>query len=776
MPTPAAGPMFGGSRFEQFVVNDETGEQYTVLFLPDRNNEVLQREGQPAYYYYVPEAVRLARKGETGDYKFHHTHFVGTFDESTHVGLGKGEVVGGLLAFTVTSRYPTSVMRQAEQMLIQKCRGELQGNKFWGLRGNLAPRIAVCPMSSNKLFVSNISPDIAAAAVDTPSTPANGGPPSDRSSLVVRQLELPRTVPHGRDFRPPSNLDAWSWQMQGQGNGSITGGENAFSALIGALPSEIIWAGFHGAYSPIVVSQQLELSVVNDLAYLKLEGNWDRVFEHFSAHAQGRYYWASADIKAEFNNLRLSGGITVDLVIDGTAPGSMDLEKEIQKRIDTISDRFMQIAMQVIFQPAPTVEAAQAPSGGVSSLFPFGASFALKYRRDTTRVRLFYEERRSQRYKQPHTISSSMEGFFNEIKRDPENERKYFTRLVLGDLSRKVTRMVRPVANWQGDPIAYVSAQVGYPGPTGSLQWAGEMFTEDRTWTPTLAERRKSEVTNPPPEWEPDKTYVKRRVHFKEPPREADSPYVHMFVEKPEVEIDPQPNGTLTNDIDLPIRVQEVGALSVGPIELGISLENSSQIVEIEFLALGKTHEGKDRATTRFQWKYENQNEPRFWKVFTGQKDYVPLWRYRVHCTIKGSFTSKGMAWSGSWVDGSGNGSFVAQVPMPDDEGVTKRDLTVREMLTEGIVRAIDTAPEEISAPVPPDGSVSPLPPEPPAIEGMAPPPAEPITGDVDRMVEGYNLDPVMPTYGFYRVGSNDHITASETNERLELIAGWAEE
>lgn len=764
MPTPAAGPMFGGSRFEQFVVNDATGEQYTILFLPDRNNEILQREGQPAYYYYVPEKVRLARKGDTGDYKFHHTHFVGTFDESTHVGLGKGEVVGGLLAFTVTSRYPTSVLRQAEQMLIRKCRGELQGNKFWGLRSTLAPRIAVCPMSSNKLFVSNISPDMAAAA-------NNGAPPSDRSSLALRQIELPRTVPHGRDFRAPSSLDAWAWQMQGQGNGSITGGENAFSALIGALPSEIIWAGFHGAYSPIVVSQQLELSVVNDLAYLKIEGNWDRIFEHFSAHAQGRYFWASADIKAEFNNLLISGGITVDLVIDGTAPGSVDLEKEIQKRIDTVYDRFMQLATQVIFQPAPSVEAAQAPSGGVSSLFPFGASFALKYRRDTTRLRLFYEERRSQRYKQPHTISSSMEGFFNEIKRNPENERKYFTRLVLGDLSRKVTRMVKPIANWQGDPIAYVSAQIGYPDSTGSLRWAGEMFTEDRTWTPTLVERRKSEVTNPPPGWEPDKTFVQRKIHFKEPPREADSPYTRVFVEKPDVEIDPKPNGTLTNEIDLPIRVQDVGLLSVGPIELGITLENSSQIVEVEFQALGKTHEGKDRAPTRLQWKYENQSEPRFWKIFTGQKDYVPLWQYRVHCTVKGSFTSKGMAWSGRWMEANGNGSFIIQVPMPDDEGVTKRNLTVREMLSDGIVRAIDTAIEDQPTPVPPEPTPAPIPSEPPGEVTPPPPPERQMAADLDQRIDGYNLEPVVLPQGS---GSNGH--AEEKRDRLELIAGWAEE
>ena len=38
----AVGPAFTGG-FESFVVNDETNEQYTILYLPDRNNEELQR-------------------------------------------------------------------------------------------------------------------------------------------------------------------------------------------------------------------------------------------------------------------------------------------------------------------------------------------------------------------------------------------------------------------------------------------------------------------------------------------------------------------------------------------------------------------------------------------------------------------------------------------------------------------------------------------------------------------------------------------------------------
>ena len=43
----AVGPVFTGG-FEEFVVN-ESGEQYTILYPPDRNNDQLQREGKARF-------------------------------------------------------------------------------------------------------------------------------------------------------------------------------------------------------------------------------------------------------------------------------------------------------------------------------------------------------------------------------------------------------------------------------------------------------------------------------------------------------------------------------------------------------------------------------------------------------------------------------------------------------------------------------------------------------------------------------------------------------
>ncbi|WP_218975625.1 hypothetical protein, partial [Salmonella enterica] len=151
-------------------------------------------------------------------------------------------------------------------------------------------------------------------------------------------------------------------------------------------------------------------------------------------------------------------------------PEGAEAEKAIEKRIEMITQQFMTQASKVIFDPPqPSVAPAQAPSGGgiFSSLFGYGGGLALKARRDQQSVNLFFEETRHFRYNQPNTISSTFEGFYNEIKKDPAAEKKYFTRLILGDLSKKITRIVKPVVNWPspekswvGEPVSFLSAQV----------------------------------------------------------------------------------------------------------------------------------------------------------------------------------------------------------------------------------------------------------------------------------------------------------------------------
>jgi hypothetical protein len=692
----AAGPMWPGG-FET-IVQSASGQRYEVLYLPDLRNDELQAAGKAPVYYWLPNAIRIA--GEPGARKFRLTHFEGVRSEETTVGVtGTNEVAGGVLAVTVTAAPPLDVLQASHNQLTERLRADPR--KYWGYRVPVPPQFAPVPISDSRTSMSNLSPrlDGTVPSDQTPPAPAGGGAPggpgapgAPRSAPVAtrrpRLVRSPRTVPEGRDVTP-SGLDAWYMRIEGQGPGSLNpAGENAYVALCGALPTAILWAGFHGTYSPVVVSQALTLKVWSETLTITINGNWDRIFSHFSAAAQGRAWWFNADIKAEFNNLRISGGIDVTVAIDGTVPGADKMKEEVDKRIDLIVNKFTEEAKARIFDPAPPeVKPAEAQGGGVASLFsPYSAGFALKYRRDETKLDLHYNETRLERFNLPTTISSSLEGFYEEIKAEPGAEQRYFTTLFLEDWDRKITHNVKPVVNWPdparkwvGDPVAFLAVQVGYPSAAGDIQWTPHVFQstdtgQATTWQPAFAKKGVDDVTNAPAGWTPDISYIRRTVHFTEPPSETDNPFVRCFVEKNEVVLDPGANGVATNELNIEVRADSAGKLDIGPIQLGAILDGPTQIVEVEFQAEGKTDDGTARPVVRFQFNAADQDKERYWTIFTGQPDFLPRYSYRVHVIVKGSIFTQGMEWWGAWRPTSGNGPLMVVVPTAD-EAVERRRL-----------------------------------------------------------------------------------------------------
>ncbi len=730
MATNPMGPTFDGG--EEIVGVNSDGQRYEILFLPDVKNDDLQREGKPPFFYWVPRAVRIARRGEggrgglDGDYKFRLMHFVGVQSGATHVGVsGVRETAGGVISLTTTTAPPLAALESAKQALIKRLQGD--SRRFWSLRSNVTPAFAPTPVSASRVSMTNLSPTAdGSVPIETPTLPQpgnatippagaaggpgapGGAPPGPRGlpaprmdngmihrargdmvTAVPLSARLDDQMRYERDIGG-SALDPWYWGLQGNGPGPLDpAAEHAFSGLLGTLPTAILWQGFRGAYSPISVVQSFLIPVWSTNIELTIRGDWERVFTHFSAAAKGRAWWFSADIKAEFNNLRISGGITVDLLIDGTAPGADKMQEEINKRIDMVTEQFTNMAKQVIFQPAPQVEPAQASDGGglFGGLFGFGGGLALKYRRDETMVNLYYKERRQFRYNRLHVISSTLEGFFDDLKRDPDAERKYFDTLYLDDWDRKVVRIVKPVVNWPdpsqkwiGDPVAFLSCQVGYPDTRGTVQWAANVFqstdTGDTTkWMPAFAKKNAADVANPPSGWTPDKAYVKRKVHLTEPPSALENPYNRVFVERNVIDLDEGENGSLNNDNTIEVRADSVGVLEVGPLSLNVALADNTQVVEVEFQASGKTLDGAERPVVRFSFKAEDQDLPRRWKIFTGDPSFLVQYQYRVRVVVKGSIFSKGMEWVGPWNQGLGNGPLMVSVPTPDDPGVTRRAL-----------------------------------------------------------------------------------------------------
>jgi hypothetical protein len=700
-----------------FAAGDEiiTRDGYIITYLPDLHNDELQRAGKPPVYYWLPNAVRLARKnGDQGDYKFRMLHFVGIRGEDSHVGVeGKQEVSGGLIGFSTTCAPPAAVLQQMHDELLNRCRGT--SDKYWGWRTQVAPMIRSAPIVSNTTSITNLLPNAdgtvpavggggGGAAPDPGAAgggngggnggaaPAGGGPPRMiRNGMRPRIIpavapplyRLPPTVRQERGNRG-SNLDPWYVNLQGQGAGSVSPlAENAYSGLMGSLPAAIFWGAFHGGSSAVTIWQHMMIKVWSPVCRIYIKGEWDKIQDHFSAAAHGGGLFWSADLQVEFNNLVMSGGIEAKVEVDSTLPNADKLEEAMNKQKELVFQKFMEAAQKTIFDPAPYHEEAAQASGG---FLGFGGGGAMKLRRDRTHLKLEYEEKKELAYLQPFPIAGEMEGMAEHIAADPAAEKRYFTTLYLGDWERKVRRVIKPVVNWPdaaqkwvGQPVAFVSAQVGYPNTEGAIQWDGHLFQSNGgpndVWETATEMKAAADVTNPPPGWKPDLTFIKRQVHFNEPPNETENPFVRISVEKNTVDLDPGENGSLLSDINNEVRVDNVGMLNVGPLYLNADLENAKQIIEVEFKARGQTAEGKDRPPVRFSWKFDDQAEPRYWMIFTGQPDFIPKFDYQVRVVVKGSIFTKGMEWVGPWVESGTNGPLMISVPTADDPGVQMRSL-----------------------------------------------------------------------------------------------------
>lgn len=671
MTTNALGPTMAGGL--QPIVEDG----YELLYLPDINNDALQREGKAPVFYWLPNYVHIARKGgtEDGDFMFNLIRFAGVQSADTTVGMTEGtrEVAGGVLTFTATSAPPDRVLQVSQDKITQQWTAN--PDFFWGIRGNLKPVFRPAIITSNITTISNVSP---IANRGTPSFLRGTKDGKSRSGFVVRSSAPPPTLPSVvRDGPvPESNLDPWYWQMQGQGAGSIdASGQNAYSALVGAYPTAILWQAFHGTASPVVVIQNLKLKVWSPVVELRIHGSWDKIFDHFSASLKAHYLWASADINVEINNMRTNGTLEVDVKVDQTMPGADKIAEQIDKRTDLILGKFMEAAQKMIFEvPQPNVQAAQASSGGG----PWGVGLALKYRHDETHLTLDYHETKQFAYLQDHTISSSMEGMYDEMKKDPTSEKKYFLSVYLDDWPRKIGRVVKPVVNWDSQPVAFLSAQIGYPNTRGELQWAGTTFQktdgDSATWKLGITQKEATDVSTPPAGWTPDKTYIKRKVHMLEPSDGFASPFVITQIDQNTIDLDPEPNGTAMNDTALEVRADSAGRLAVGPISISAMLDDARQTVEVTMEPTDASGASLGREPVRFRWQFSDQDQPRFWAIYTGDPALRPFWRYQVHVVVKGSLFAKGQAWLGPWVTAGGNGAVTLEVPAPDGQGVTPKE------------------------------------------------------------------------------------------------------
>ena len=284
-----------------------------------------------------------------------------------------------------------------------------------------------------------------------------------------RSIPMPRTVPP--TYRG-SNLDMWAFNLQGQGAGNINPiGVNAYSALVGSIPAALIWQTFHEGTSAFSVWQNVRMRVWSPAVHIHMEGDWDRVQDHFSAAAHGGGWFWSADVQAEFNNLRESGGITTTIEVDQSLPGADKLAEQIDKRTDLVFQKFMELAQKTIFDPAPFKEDPAQASGGFLDWAAASPSRFAGTRRTCT-----CSTTRPARWPTCRTMwyRVSSTGSYDVLKNDPAQEKKYFTTIYLDDWDRKVTRTIKPIVNWPIRPRSGSASLLRFCRPRSATRTSTE--------------------------------------------------------------------------------------------------------------------------------------------------------------------------------------------------------------------------------------------------------------------------------------------------------------
>jgi hypothetical protein len=627
------GPYYGPNKL-LIVQDDEDGNTYQLNIFPDLFNEELRKAGKPLAFYYLPDSPRMARY-ENGDYMFHFTKFAGVLTADDNIAVaspGQVEVAGGVVAFTSTLKIPDNVIENA----LDQLRHEITNNPRYNtdkrfMTGDADGQIdlGVVPIVDNVVSISNLSPE---------------------------NLSDPST-------QKPDN--PWLWKMQGEGKATINPvGNNAYTAMVGQYPAQLLEAGFHGASSPIFVHNALKHKFYTGAFKASIHGDWRAIFNHLSTDLRAAYFFAKADVQVAFNNAVKDGTINKSITIDNEVL-TPEQEKNYEAQVDKTFDKFLDIAQKTILDPVPpTIANAQAPDPGT-----VGVSFALKFQHDESRLTLDFEEEINETYIKDNVISAHLMGFYEKLQSNKDEEKKYFDVVHLEEGFRKIHVIASARAYWPdangngGDPIDQLVLEVGYPDSTGAIVYKNSGLYLDNIgaakstsltpaiWTKETAHRILifdfERQTNLPPEKQ-NLIYVKRQVRFQE---------------KPSVEI---PDRTLrfddeqTTEHSIEVKADALGKLSVGPMQLDTKLDDRVKVL-VTFRKAKRNPE-----TLRFT--ADNINQPQFFEAWTKDPVDAVNWSYQVTMIYESKAPGvPAITYSGQEIAMAGSAPLIVQVPLPPD-------------------------------------------------------------------------------------------------------------
>jgi hypothetical protein len=629
----AVGPAWVG-QVVAIEVEDDGGNQYNVQWLPDRNNDLLHEAGKPMHFYYLPDKPRLDRD-EDGHFVFHLQEFSGVMDPTKNIGEpGFSEEAGGAMTFTATLGMPKDVLDRA----------------FKALQDQL-------PTMSNVPFFFRRRND---------PPPLLGGPVA---------LHANKTVLHSLAFAGAdagAGLQPWTFEIQGAGAGTLNVlGSNAFTAMLGSRPVQMLKASAESGASQVTLENHISYEIWTLVTRIDIEGEWESVYNHFSGNIKGGWWFTAGEFERQVDNLVQDGVVTVRVDF-GAGMVDAAQQQNYEKAADAIASQLMTqiLAKLDVAQKRATEEPIEATVREDKWYDPtkiwgsprFGAAF--KSRKDTFKGSFRFSKEINKQILKSDTLSSQMEGLFDELGADESARGRYFSQVFFEEGFKKIHVVATGNANWggegddQGDPIHRMKLQIGYPDSQGNMIWksAGRFKNNDAepdfsadadliSWTKDTR----------------DRMYV---VDFTRHDAGDDADQIHLkrtisFAESPDVATNEITEEEVTNAHAVEVRGETAGKLSVGPIRLDMPIGPEDKQVSV-LVRVSTSRFGE----TVYEFNSENVDEPRFYDVWYAAPDDVEPYTVKSEVVIKGRrFGQKALRWESEAVQLEGSGPLMVELP-----------------------------------------------------------------------------------------------------------------
>ncbi|MFH8985810.1 hypothetical protein [Streptomyces varsoviensis] len=590
---------------------------HRIVFYPDVTNAA--RAGhQPPTFYWLPERLYLGR--DQGTYDF-------SFTRWARKAAADGSDVAGEVRFSLMNGLPPDAVDKAISQLYENS-GSDSSNPYW-----------------QQLYWSR--EDYRPLTFQYTHTTL--------SNIVARAEPVHRRL---------AGSDVWYCEKQGATTGPLSVlDRRSYTTLMGQGHTVHFRAAIWDRHEPVTVNRTIGIQFAAPVQTFTLDGSWSAIRAALGRHTRDAAgHLTLAGIREAVAQLRAAGELAVDCTLDATTPSDPAFLDRLLNHSGCVAARFLDAARTAVLnapENRPTALANDCdgppnPWGSPWRLVPENPSGSMADRIGSAFT-----------YLRPLTVATRFTAETDALRAAPAT---YFFVNYPEDGEKTLQRVFRPVLPRDNPAIAAVSVRCGYPDRSGALQWQGREFPQPTdpaeplpAWTYTTRRLAAHEVTNPPPGWEPDKTFVKRQVRLR-PRAETDTAYRVVRNDTPtdDIAIDPEADGRLANDIAVDISAGMLPHLDLFPLRLLWNPRADQWVTtELETTDAAGRPDGLPAAT--FTWRATDTAEPRRWMVFPRSRPFPACFRYRatLHLGPTASVTS-------AWRRSRGSGPLHIFVPAPE--------------------------------------------------------------------------------------------------------------